>query len=231
MTFDGNVFYSWHIIKTLFKNETINFYKMINSKIVFVKLSFQLSFLMVMLGLSINTNAQAINDLFFSFKNPPQSAKPIVWWHWVGSNVTKEGITKDLEWMQRVGIGGFQAFDVSIGGGQAIEKKVSYFTPEWLALIKHTAAEANRLGLDMTIVTAAGWSETGGTWVKPAEAMKKLVWSQTKRRTSMPSFRPAGQPREQPGLLRTLRPPVDRGPRGSRIRYAVSCHCNFVSGL
>lgn len=114
------------------------------------------------------------------FQSPPHSSKPIVWWHWTGSNVTKDGISKDLAWMKRVGIGGFQAFDVSIGGGQSIDKKVKYLSPEWLALIKHTADEAERLGLDMTMFTSAGWSETGGTWVKPNEAMKKLVWSETK---------------------------------------------------
>jgi hypothetical protein len=140
---------------------------------------YKIAITIVLSLLLIYSKAQTSNFLKEGFSNPPHSAKPIVWWHWVGSNVTKEGITKDLEWMQRVGIGGFQAFDVSIGGGQTVEKKVSYFTPEWLALIKHTAAEAQRLGLDMTIVTAAGWSETGGTWVKPNEAMKKLVWSQT----------------------------------------------------
>ena len=80
--------------------------------------------------------------------------------------------------MKRIGIGGFQAFDVSFGSGQSVGKKIKYMTPEWLELLKHTAAEADRLGLDMTIVTAAGWSETGGIWVKPHEAMKKLVWSQ-----------------------------------------------------
>lgn len=144
------------------------------------KIFYQISTFLVCYIFTINAYAQTVSDLSTSFKNPPHSAKPIVWWHWVGSNVTKDGITKDLEWMQRSGIGGFQAFDVSIGSGQTIDKKVSYFTPEWLALIKHTAAEAKRLSLDMTIVTAAGWSETGGTWVKPAEAMKKLVWSQTK---------------------------------------------------
>jgi hypothetical protein len=121
--------------------------------------------------------AQETNLLRTGFQNPPHSAKPVVWWHWVGNNVTKEGITKDLEWMKRTGIGGFQAFDVSIGGGQTVEKKIKYMTPEWFELIKHTAAEADRLGLEMTMVTAAGWSETGGTWVKPHEAMKKLVWS------------------------------------------------------
>lgn len=127
-----------------------------------------------------NGIAQDTNILKTGFLNPPHESKPLVWWHWTGSNVTKEGITKDLEWMKRTGIGGFQAFDVVIGGGQTIDKKVKYRSPEWFELIRHTASEADRLALDMTLVTAAGWSETGGTWVKPKEAMKKLVWSQTK---------------------------------------------------
>ena len=53
--------------------------------------------------------AQAPGDeLDRGFKDPPDSAKPRVWWHWLNGNVTKEGITADLEWMKRVGIGGFQ---------------------------------------------------------------------------------------------------------------------------
>lgn len=113
------------------------------------------------------------------FLSPPHSAKPVTWWHWTGSNVTKEGITKDLEWMKRVGIGGFQAIDVSFGSGQTTDKKIVFFTPEWFDAIRHAATEADRLGLDMTMVTSAGWSETGGPWVKPEEAVKKPVWSET----------------------------------------------------
>jgi hypothetical protein len=41
------------------------------------------------------------------FLNPPDSAKPRVWWHWMNGNVSKEGIKADLEWMKRAGIGGF----------------------------------------------------------------------------------------------------------------------------
>lgn len=121
-----------------------------------------------------------IDTLFEGFITPPHSAKPITWWHWTGGNVTKEGISKDLEWMKRVGIGGFQAFDISFGSGQLVDKKVSFMTPEWLDAIRHTAAEADRLGLDMTMATSAGWSETGGPWVKPEEAIKKIVWSETR---------------------------------------------------
>ena len=81
--------------------------------------------------------------------------------------------------MKRVGIGGFQAFDVSFGMGQTVEKKIVFMTPEWLDAIRHTAEEGERLGLEMTMVTSAGWSETGGPWVKPEEAIKKVVWSET----------------------------------------------------
>src|SRR5712672_2417337 len=112
------------------------------------------------------------------FKNPPDSAKPRTWWHWTMSNVTKEGITKDLEWMKRVGIGGFQLADVNSGRGQTVEKKIEFGTPEWLDAVHHAAAEADRLGLEMAIFSSPGWSETGGPWVKPEQAMKKLVWSE-----------------------------------------------------
>jgi len=118
------------------------------------------------------------NSLDEGFKNPPESAKPRTWWHWTNSNITKEGITKDLEWMKRVGIGGMQLADVASGQGQVVEKKIYFRSPEWLDAVRHAAAEADRLNLEMTIFSSAGWSLTGGPWVKPEQAMKKLVWSE-----------------------------------------------------
>ncbi|MGC1303914.1 MAG: glycosyl hydrolase, partial [Caulobacteraceae bacterium] len=113
------------------------------------------------------------------FLTPPASALPRTWWHWTNGNVTEEGITKDLEWMKRVGIGGFQLIDVASGGGQTVDKKINFGTPEWYHAVHHTAEEAKRLGLEMDIFSSPGWSEAGGPWVKPEEAMKKLVWSET----------------------------------------------------
>jgi hypothetical protein len=123
--------------------------------------------------------AQTADPLAESFRSPPDAAKPRTWWHWTMSNVTKEGITKDLEWMKRVGIGGFMLADVSAGGGQTVTAKIPFGTPEWFDAVRHAAAEADRLGLEMTIFSSPGWSETGGPWVKPEQAMKKLVWSET----------------------------------------------------
>ena len=125
-------------------------------------------------------SAQRPSDsLEIGFRNPPASARPRTWWHWTSSNVTKEGITKDLEWMKRVGIAGFQLADVAAGGGQTVEHKIVFGTPEWLDAVHHAASEADRLGLEMDLFASPGWSLTGGPWVKPAQAMKKLVWSDT----------------------------------------------------
>lgn len=130
-------------------------------------------------GLAPAGHAQMPDPLEAGFRVPPDSAKPRTWWHWTMSNVTKDGITKDLEWMKRAGLGGFMLADVDFGRGQAVEPKTPFGTPEWFDAVRHAAAEADRLGLEMAIFSSPGWSETGGPWVKPEQAMKKLVWSET----------------------------------------------------
>src|SRR5215203_4669569 len=94
-----------------------------------------LSAALVAAGLSalwVAAPAQPVDDgLERGFADPPEAARPRTWWHWTGSNVTLEGITKDLEWMKRAGIGGLQLADVNAGGGQSVEKKVVFGTPEW----------------------------------------------------------------------------------------------------
>lgn len=113
------------------------------------------------------------------FQNPPATAKPRVWWHWMNGNITKEGIKLDLEWMNRVGIGGFQNFDAALNTPQLVEKRLVYMTPEWKEAFRYATTLADQLGLEEAIAGSPGWSESGGPWVKPAQAMKKVVWSET----------------------------------------------------
>src|SRR6185437_3024560 len=117
--------------------------------------------------------------LFAGFKSPPDSARPRTWWHWTNGNVTETGITKDLEWMKRVGIGGFQLVDVASGNGQVVEPKINFGTEEWYHAVRHSAELAKKLNLEMSIFSCAGWSLAGGPWVTQQMAMKKLVWSST----------------------------------------------------
>lgn len=114
------------------------------------------------------------------FRAPPESARPRVWWHWLSGNVSQEGITKDFEWMKRVGIAGAMMFDGNSGGVQLMPKRVTVLSPEWYANLRFAASEADRLQLEFSMAAAPGWSETGGPWVKPEQAMKKFVWSETR---------------------------------------------------
>ena len=135
---------------------------------------------MTLLG-AWTAGAQSSGEALLSgFKNPPDSAKPRVWWHWMNGNITKEGIKADLEWMKRVGIGGFQNFDAALDTPQVVQKRLVYMTPEWRDAFKYAATLADQLGLEMAIAGSPGWSETGGPWVPPSQAMKKLVWSETR---------------------------------------------------
>jgi hypothetical protein len=134
--------------------------------------------LLLLLG-TLAFGAQTAGDaLERGFLNPPDSAKPRVWWHWMSGNISKEGIKADLEWMKRAGIGGFQNFDAGLDTPQIVDKRLVYMTPEWKDAFKYATTLADQLGLEMAIAGSPGWSETGGPWVPPAQGMKKLVWSE-----------------------------------------------------
>ncbi len=105
----------------------------------------------------------------------PRQARPWVYWFWFYGNVSREGITADLEAMHEIGIGGVMLLNVAKGD----PGPVHFLSTEWLALIQHTIQEADRLGLDVDLNNCDGWSDAGGPWVKPELAMQKLVWTET----------------------------------------------------
>jgi hypothetical protein len=125
-------------------------------------------------------------DLESGFINPPDSARPRVWWHWMNGNITKEGIKADLEWMHRIGIAGFQNFDAGINTPKIVDKRLVYMTPEWKEAFLFTTKLADSLGLEMSIAGSPGWSESGGPWVQPSQAMKKYVWSEIRIKGGKP---------------------------------------------
>ena len=110
------------------------------------------------------------------FVAPPAAARPWVYWFWLNSNITREGITADLEAMQRVGIGGVLIMEVDQGAPQG---PVSFAGPKWRELFKHMLSEANRLGLEVNMSNDAGWCGSGGPWITPELSMQYLVWTET----------------------------------------------------
>ena len=111
------------------------------------------------------------------FRTPPAQARPHVWWHWMNGNVDADGATLDLEWMKRAGIGGVQIFEGNLETAQLVPERLIYMSPAWKAALRSAVAKAQELGLEVAIASSPGWSATGGPWVTPEAAMKKLVWS------------------------------------------------------
>ncbi|MCP5431646.1 MAG: discoidin domain-containing protein [Alphaproteobacteria bacterium] len=131
-------------------------------------------------GFKDETGGAKPDPLVAGFADPPDEARPCLWWQWMNGNITKEGIGLDLEWMRRVGFGCAQMFDVAIGVPPLVDKRIVYRSPEWYDAVKFAIEKADALGLEMTLIGSPGWSESGGTWVTPEQAMKKVVWSETR---------------------------------------------------
>jgi len=170
-------------------------------------------------GHVLHDEPAAGDALAAGFLDPPDSARPRVWWHWISGNISKDGIRKDLEWMRRVGIGGLQHFDVALGARPVVEQRVTYMSPAWKDAFRHAVTLADALGLEFTIAGSPGWSETGGPWVAPQDGMKKLVWSET---------RIEGGRRFQ-GLLAP--PPGVTGPFQAMVRTSAEQHYADVAVL
>lgn len=151
-----------------------------------IRKSLVVSMLLLTFCLSGRTAARGIracspeadtSSLARTFLSPPQAAKPQVWWHWMDGNVSKEGIRKDLEWMKRIGLGGFHQFDAGgVNMPRAAKVRLPYLSEGWKDAFRYALSLADSLGFEVTVASAPGWSSTGGTWVRPEDAIKKLEW-------------------------------------------------------
>ncbi|MDQ8200629.1 glycosyl hydrolase, partial [Pelagicoccus enzymogenes] len=129
--------------------------------------------LLILLLISTFIPALYAEPLLKSFQSPPHSAKPHTWYHFMAGNISREGITEDLEAMADAGIGGIILFNVTIGVPNG---PVTFNSPEHIELTAFTAAECQRLGLSFGIHNCDGWTSSGGPWVPVEHSMKRVVY-------------------------------------------------------
>ncbi len=131
-----------------------------------------LASLVLLLGLA----GAAADSLERGFVSPPPETRPWVYWFWLNGNISSTGITADLEAMQRVGVGGVLIMEVDQGIPAG---PVDFMGPSWRGMFQHVVSEARRLGLEVNMNDDAGWNGSGGPWVQPAQAMQKVVFTET----------------------------------------------------
>lgn len=124
----------------------------------------------------------SLDEVFF---HPPKEAKPWVYWYWMRSAVTREGIAADLKAMQEQGIGGAYLMTIrETPNPPYIIPPAVPLTPEWWELVRFTMSEANKLGLELAMTPCDGWALAGGPWITPELSMQKVVWTKTRTKGS-----------------------------------------------
>ena len=119
------------------------------------------------------------------FAHPPQNARPMVYWFWMGRNLTKEGITGDLEALKNAGFGGATMCNL---GDQctpwpyefenSLHPEMDPYTSiSWWDLVRHAASEAKRLGLEFGMHNRPGYETSGGPWITPELSMLSTCYS------------------------------------------------------
>ncbi len=120
---------------------------------------------------------QSLPSLEAGFENPPQEARPWTLWQWMNGNVSKEGITADLEAFKKAGLGGAQSFHLDYGLPQG---PIEFNSPAWLDMYLFAAQEADRLGLEIGTHNGGGWSTSGGPWTLPENSMQVAVTTEVR---------------------------------------------------
>ena len=117
---------------------------------------------------------------FADFVNPTGKSRPQTWWHWIGQNVSREGIDADLKAMSENGYGAAIIFNISSNSSGRMKSRTKegslvFNSPEWFDTFKYVVEKGKEYGVDIGIHNCDGWSEAGGPWVKPEHSMRKLV--------------------------------------------------------
>ena len=116
-------------------------------------------------------------DLESAFRNPPDSAKTWVYWFWIDGNISRDGITADLEAMHHAGIRGVIIMEVDVFVPKG---PVRFLSPKWREMFQHATKEATRLGITIDMNNDGGWCGSGGPWITPELSMQIVVSSETR---------------------------------------------------
>jgi len=145
-------------------------------------------------------------EIATSFTAAPDSIQTSTYWYWVSGNISKEGVVSDLEAMKKVGIN--RAFLGDIGLNDVSYGKVKFFSDEWWDILHTALKTATRLNIKMGLFNGPGWSQAGGPWVRPGQAMRYLTSSQVMIKGPVLFHQPLARPQKNFQNVKVLAYPV-----------------------
>jgi len=128
----------------------------------------------LILSLALIGSLQAEQTLEQRFDNPPDSARPGVYWYFNDGNLNSKEMTAELEDMKEVGINKVLFLEVDMGIPKG---PVQWMSEPWQNAFVQAVRDSERLGIDVKLGIGPGWCGSGGPWIKPENAMQHLVFS------------------------------------------------------
>ncbi|WP_428664771.1 glycosyl hydrolase [Runella sp.] len=118
--------------------------------------------------------------LLKNFKNPPNEARPKVYWWWLNGYTDPVRMKEELVAIKNAGLGGVDIFEIGLppasDPNQIIPSGPAFMGDSSLKAIKFAIDEAGKLGLEVGLNLASSWN-AGGTWVTPKHSAKTLYFS------------------------------------------------------
>ena len=109
---------------------------------------------------------------YYKLVKSPLTKAGARWW-WLGSAVTEEGLTWQMEQMASHGIGTLEITPLyGVQGNDA--NNISFLSPEWMKMLEYTINEGKRLGIQIDMNLGTGWP-FGSPETPITEAACKLV--------------------------------------------------------
>lgn len=121
---------------------------------------------------SLSSGTLHADTLEDKFRDIPDDQRVAVYWYWMSDNISVEGVQNDLEAMKKAGI--TRAFIGNIWQDAVKPGKIKVLTPEWWEVMHAALKRAGELDIEIGVFNCPGWSQSGGPWIKPGQAMRYL---------------------------------------------------------
>lgn len=118
---------------------------------------------------------QENHPLEYGFLNPEEKVQTSVYWYWISGNISEDGVKKDLYSMKEAGINRAFIGNIGLDGIHTPYETVPFYSEKWWKILHTALKTATELGIEIGIFNSPGWSQSGGPWVKPEQAMRYLT--------------------------------------------------------
>lgn len=124
--------------------------------------------------LAVSALATPAKSVAQTAQTPSTTLAGARWW-WLGSAVTPEGLTWNMEQMASHGIGAVEITPLyGVQGND--QNNLPFLSPQWMNALQHTLTEGKRLGIQVDMNLGTGWPFGGPTTpVEEAACMLAVV--------------------------------------------------------